>query len=102
MWSISVEPMPSRIGRPQVLSNRRNTSGGSGSAADRQIRTDEKSRVFAPSALTRALYNVGTEKKAVGRCVSTVEKIGSGLGLPGVRTVVAPTQEGEKMPLPIP
>ncbi len=55
MWSISVEPIPSRIGRPQVSSNRRNTSGGSGSAADRQIRTDEKSRLAAPSLLTRAL-----------------------------------------------
>ena len=48
MWSISVEPMPSRIGRPHVSSKRRNTSGGSGSAADRQIRTDEKSRPLAP------------------------------------------------------
>ncbi len=49
MWSISVEPTPSRITRSCLSRHRCQTSAGSGSAAETHSRADEKS----PSLLGR-------------------------------------------------
>ena len=43
MWSISVEPIPSRIGTPVIACQRDRTAAGSASAADTHARTLPKS-----------------------------------------------------------
>ena len=66
MWSISVDPIPSRIDTPVSACHRASTAAGSASAADTHARTDEKSTSAAPGALTIAAYSAGTEKNSVG------------------------------------
>src|SRR5438034_1033724 len=92
MWSISVEPTPSRIHTPNSSCQRDSSASGSASAAETQNRTDERSRPGADGSLSIAAYSAGTEKKIVGRICSTVSRIASGLGGPARSTVVAPVE----------
>src|SRR2546428_4204472 len=102
MWSISVEPTPSRIVRPYASFQRRQTSAGSDSAAATQWRIDDRSRSREPSKLRIALYRGGAEKNSVGRRFSIVSSTVAGVCLPACRTVVAPTQYGKVRLLPKP
>src|SRR5919106_4361846 len=70
MWSISVEPTPSRITRPCFSCHRYQTSAGSGSAAEMHNLTDEKSPSCSSASI--ALYSVGTEED--GRRAGPVRK----------------------------
>ena len=67
MWSISVEPIPSRIGTPVIACQRASTAAGSASAADTHARTRREVDLRAAGALTIAAYSAGTEKNSVGR-----------------------------------
>ena len=71
MWSTSVEPMPSRISVPNRDFQRVNSSPGSGSPAETQRRSEERScgTSFCASI---AAYRVGTPKKTVGFASSIV------------------------------
>src|SRR5919106_5135489 len=100
MWSISVEPTPSRITRPCFSCHRYQTSAGSGSAAEMHNLTDEKSPSCSSASI--ALYSVGTEKNNLGWKRSTAAKTASGVGRPLRRTVVAPAQYGKERLLPRP
>ena len=102
MWSISVDPMPSRIGTPVMSRHRLNTAAGSGSAADTHARTLEKSVSPAPGARTIAAYSAGTEKNSVGFLRSTVSKMRPGADLPRTSTAAAPTDIGNDRLLPRP
>src|SRR5216683_2053475 len=102
MWSISVEPTPSRMVTPKASFQRRQTSAGSASAAATQWRIDERSRLFAPSKLRIALYSVGAEKKRVGRRLSIVSSTFAGVLRPAGITVDAPAQYGRVRLLPNP
>src|SRR6266566_5221872 len=102
MCSISVEPTPSRMVRPNASFHRFHTSAGSDSAAATQWRIEERSRLFAPSKLRIALYRVGAEKKRVGRRFSMVSRTVAGVLRPACRTVVAPTQYGKVRLFPKP
>ena len=102
MWSISVDPMPSRIGTPVMSRHRLNTAAGRGSAADTHARTLEKSVSPAPGARTIAAYSAGTEKNSVGFLRSTVSKMRPGADLPRTSTAAAPTDIGNDRLLPRP
>src|SRR5438045_925915 len=102
MWSISVEPMPSRIGTPVMACQRESTAAGRASAADAQARTDEKSTSEPPGALTIAAYSAGTEKNRVGRTRVTASKIRSGVERPLTSVEQAPTDSGNDRLLPRP
>ena len=102
MCSISVEPMPSMMSRPNAACQRRRTSGASGSAADTHMRTEDRSCEAASGRLTIAPYNVGTLKKRLGCCACAVSSSPRGSGLPGRSTVVAPTEYGNVRLLPRP
>src|SRR4051794_2692621 len=101
MCSISVEPIPSRIGFPVASSQRDWTAAGRASAAETHARTDEKSLAPTP-AFKSAAYRAGTLKNSVGRWVATVAQIGSGAGRPAISTLVAPAHNGNESPLPSP
>src|SRR4051795_4977905 len=115
MWSISVDPIPSRIASWQRSRQRCHTSAGSGSAAETQRRTDartfsdeaaarglEDGAVGEVAALSSALYIVGVEKNNVGRSRCNVANTLSGVGRPAWSTVVAPTEYGNDRLLPSP
>ena len=67
MWSISVEPIPSRIVDADRACQRASTAAGSASAADTHARTPRERAVRAPGSRTIAAYSAGTEKNSVGR-----------------------------------
>src|SRR5580765_7175373 len=102
MCSISVEPTPSRIVRPNVSFQRRHTSAGNASAAATQWRMDDRSRLLEPSKLRIALYRVGAEKKRVGLRFSMVSSTVAGVLRPACSTVEAPAQYGNDRLLPNP
>src|SRR5438270_7614809 len=102
MWSISVDPIPSRIGTPEISRQRENTAAGRGSAAETQALTLEKSTSDAPGARTIAAYSAGTEKNSVGRTRPIVSKIRSGVDRPLTRVEHAPTDSGKDRLLPSP
>src|SRR5713226_2036509 len=102
MWSISVEPTPSRIVSPYASFHLRQTSAGSDSAAATQWRIDFRSRSRDPSKLRIALYRVGAEKKRVGFRFSIVSRTVAGVCRPAWRMVDAPTQYGSVRLLPKP
>src|SRR6516164_7464051 len=102
MWSISVEPIPSRIGTPVIACQRDSTAAGRASAADTQARTVEKSTSEPPGALTIAAYSAGTEKNSVGRTRLTVSKMRSGDERPLTSVEHAPTDSGNDRLLPSP
>src|SRR2546429_9218957 len=102
MGSIAVDPIPSRIGTPVTSCQRENTAAGSGSAADTQARTLEKSVSEAPGARTIAAYKAGTEKNSVGCRCSITSKIRPGADLPRTSTELAPTDIGNDRLFPSP
>src|SRR5581483_2517334 len=102
MWSISVEPTPSRIVSPNASFQRCQTSAGRDSAAATQWRIDDRSRDFAPSKLRMALKSVGAEKNRVGLRFSMVSSTVAGVLRPAWRTVDAPAQYGNVRLLPNP
>src|SRR2546428_14040260 len=102
MWSISVEPTPSRIVRPYASFQRRQTSAGSDSAAATQWRIDDRSRSREPSKLRIALYRGGAGKKSVGRRFSVVSRTCAGGGPPACSTVGGPTPDGKGRVCPQP
>ena len=102
MCSISVEPMPSRIGTPVSACQRACTAAGSASAADTQARTLEKSASAVPGVLTMAAYSAGTLKNSVGCSALTVARMRSGRDGPVRCTAAAPTDIGNVNPLPSP
>src|SRR5947209_1546581 len=102
MWSISVEPIPSRIGTPVTACHRARTAAGSASAADTHARTDEKSTSETAGVRTIAAYSAGTEKNSVGRYRPTASKIRSGTERPLTNPAHAPTERGNDRPLPSP
>src|ERR1700745_2750651 len=102
MWSISVEPIPSRIGTPVISCQRASTAAGSASAADTHARTDEKSTLDAPGARTIAAYSAGTEKNRLGRKRATASKIRSGTERPLTKPAHPPTDSGNDRLLPRP
>ncbi len=102
MCSTSVEPRPSTISRPVSVFQPLKTSAESTSAAERAIRSEEKSGLSAPSALVRAVYSVGSPKKTVGLYCSIAAKIEAGFGCPGSSSVAAPAENGKVTELPKP
>src|SRR5215475_2661615 len=102
MCSISVEPRPSTILRPDSFVHAADSSPASTSAADTHRRRLDKSQYPASGALTRLVYTVGTPKNTVGRNCLMTPNTAAGSGRPGNRTLEAPAANGNVSELPKP
>src|SRR4051794_38513396 len=102
MCSTSVEPRPSTISSPVSVFQPLKTSAESTSAAESDMRSDEKFVFAAPSALVSDVYSVGRPKKTVGLYCSIAAKIDAGFGCPGNSSVAAPAEKGKVTELPKP
>src|SRR5262249_39251010 len=102
MCSTSVEPRPSTISRPVSCFQPLKTSLESTSAAETDMRSDEKSAAAAPSALVREVERAGSRKKPAGLNRPIAKKPEPGWVGPGSSSDAAPAENGKVMELPKP
>ena len=80
MWNISAEPMPSRISTPKVSFQRRYSSGGSASPAERhEAQRREIAAARRRDGSACAPIMVGTRVRIVGRYRSITSKSVAGV-----------------------
>jgi hypothetical protein len=101
MCSASVDPIPSSTGCPKWSLKRRWSGAGSASPAVTVARTDA-SDAGSGSASSRPAAKPGDAKNSVGCSAAISSTMPGGVGGPGSRIAVAPTENGNVSELPSP